>query len=75
LVYARGAMESEHNGYRFKDDPVLQKQFSPRHLVGLGPGLYWEPPQEHARTMSSYWRSCGVLSRGCELAAVTGTLK
>jgi hypothetical protein len=56
--YACGAMASEFMGYRgIKEDAQLLKDYPPRHLAGLGPGLYWEPTKEHARTMESYRRS------------------
>jgi hypothetical protein len=38
-------------------DEQLKKRFPPRPLNGLGPGLYWEPPELHAKTMASYRRS------------------
>jgi hypothetical protein len=42
--YACGVMASEHNGYPgLKEDQELRKRFPPRHLAGLGPGLYWKP--------------------------------
>jgi hypothetical protein len=56
--YACGVMESEHNGYPgLKEDEALRKRFPPRHLPGLGPGLYWLPPARHAEVMASYARS------------------
>jgi len=33
----------------------LKKRFPPRMLKGMSPGLYWEPPKEHAEAMAS-WR-------------------
>ena len=40
-----------------KKYPELQKRFPPRHLDGLGPGLYWLPPKQHAEEMEDYRRS------------------
>jgi hypothetical protein len=53
--YARGVMASEHAPYFIKKE-LLLKRFPPRVLPGLGPGLSWEPPEEHARTMESLRR-------------------
>jgi hypothetical protein len=56
--YACGIMASEYMGYPgIKEDEQLKKRFPPRPLNGLGPGLYWEPPELHAETMASYRRS------------------
>jgi len=54
--YARGVMASEHAPDFIKKEHLL-KRFPPRPVDGLGPGLYWEPPEEHARTMADYRRS------------------
>jgi len=54
--YACGVMASEHAPDFIKKEHLL-KRFPPRPLDGLGPGLYWEPPEEHARTMADYRRS------------------
>jgi hypothetical protein len=54
--YACGVMASEHTPDFIKKEHLL-KRFPPRPLDGLGPGLYWEPPEEHARTMADYRRS------------------
>ena len=54
--YACGVMASEHAPDFIKKEQLL-KRFPPRPLDGLGPGLYWEPPEEHARTMAAYRRS------------------
>ena len=54
--YACGVMASEHAPDFIKKEHLL-KRFPPRPVVGLGPGLYWEPPEEHARTMADYRRS------------------
>jgi hypothetical protein len=52
--YACGAMASEFNGLQqLKQDEGLRKRFPPRPLAGLGPGLIWEPPKIHARTMAT----------------------
>ena len=54
--YARGVMASEYApGFITKNDELRQR-FPPRPLDGLGPGLWWEPPEEHARTMESVRR-------------------
>ena len=56
--YACGVMASEYNGYPgMKEDEQLRKRFPPRRLAGLGPGLCWQPPEQHARTMASHRRS------------------
>ena len=56
--FARGAMASEHNcDSDTKENHELQIRFPPRVLNGLGPGVYWEPPEQHARTMERYRRS------------------
>jgi hypothetical protein len=48
--YARGVMASEYNGYtEMKEDEQLKKRFPPCPLKGLGPGLYWAPPDLPAR--------------------------
>ncbi|MFZ3358214.1 MAG: hypothetical protein WCA56_19230 [Xanthobacteraceae bacterium] len=42
----------------FDDDQLanLKKRFPPLRLEGMGPGLTWRPPQEHAETMESVRR-------------------
>jgi hypothetical protein len=57
--YACGFMASEFvGGYsHMQENEQLRKRFPPRELPGLGPGLMWQPPKEHARTMES-WRRC-----------------
>jgi hypothetical protein len=56
--YACGTMASEFQGLdSMKKNPELLKRFPPRHLDGLGPGLYWLPPKEHAEEMGDYRRS------------------
>ena len=56
--YACGTMASEFQGLdSMKKNPELLKRFPPRHLDGLGPGLYWLPPKQHAEEMESYRRS------------------
>jgi hypothetical protein len=47
--YARGVMASEYAPDFIKKEELL-KRFPPRPLDGLGPGLCWRPPEEHART-------------------------
>jgi hypothetical protein len=55
--YACGLMASDFTPYFIKEDEELRKRFPPRPLNGLGPALDWEPPVQHAQTMSSYRRS------------------
>jgi hypothetical protein len=56
--YACGIMASEFNGYpNMRENEQLRDRFPPRVLPGLSPGLCWQPPEEHARTMESYRRS------------------
>jgi hypothetical protein len=42
----------------YGDDQLanLKKRFPPLRLEGMGPGLTWEPPQEHAETMGNLRR-------------------
>jgi hypothetical protein len=35
----------------------LKKRFPPRMLPGIGPGLCWQPPRQHAQAMASYRQS------------------
>lgn len=42
--FACGVMASPETSDLISNDPVLRRRFPPRHLVGLGPGLYWDPP-------------------------------
>jgi hypothetical protein len=51
--YACGVMASDFGWDTVKHDIELQKRFTPRHLDGLGPGLYWLPPKQHAEEMAS----------------------
>ena len=53
--YARGVTASEFAPDFIKKEHLL-KRFPPRPLDGLGPGLCWQPPEEHARTMESLRR-------------------
>jgi hypothetical protein len=55
--YARGVMASDFAPEFITQDEELRKRFPPRLLKGLGPGLVWEPPGKHARTMASLRRS------------------
>src|SRR5262245_18867833 len=55
--YARGVMASEHAPEFITENEELRQRFPPRPLKGLGPGLYWKPSKEHARTMESWRRS------------------
>jgi hypothetical protein len=43
----------------YGDDQLaeLKKRFPPRKLDGLGPGLVWLPPKEHAEVMASICRN------------------
>jgi hypothetical protein len=49
--YACGVMASEFGWATVKNDKKLQKRFPPRHLNGLGPGLQWLPPKQHAEAI------------------------
>jgi hypothetical protein len=42
----------------FDDDQLatLKKRFPPLRLEGMGPGLTWQPPREHAETMEDVRR-------------------
>jgi hypothetical protein len=58
--YACGVMASDQlscPGAHIQEDEELQRRFPPRQLKGLGPGLYWQPPAQHAETMAGYRRS------------------
>jgi len=55
--YACGLMASEYTPGFVKNDEELQRRFPPRPLAGIGPGLVWEPPAIHAKTMASWHRS------------------
>jgi hypothetical protein len=55
--YARGVMASEFAPAFIQEKQELKKRFPPRHLSGLGPGLEWLPPKEHAEVMESVRRS------------------
>jgi hypothetical protein len=68
--YACGVMASEHNGYSFlKEDEELRKRFPPRHLAGLGTGLYWRLPALYAQAMASLARAH---ARGASYGAQPG---
>jgi hypothetical protein len=54
--YARGVMASDETPDFIKEEKLL-KRFPPRPLDGLGSGLIWKPPKEHARRMESWRRS------------------
>jgi hypothetical protein len=45
--YARGVMASAHAPDFIKEDQQLQMRFGRRLLPGIGPGLYWDPPQNN----------------------------
>jgi hypothetical protein len=48
--YACGVMASEYNGWPgLADDAEMLRRFPPRKLVGLGPGLMWEPAEARAK--------------------------
>jgi hypothetical protein len=55
--YACGVMAWEHTPYFIKNNEELLRRFPPRSLPGLGPGLYWRPPELHAQAMASVNRS------------------
>jgi hypothetical protein len=57
--YACGLMASDFiGGYAgMQENQQLRRRFPPRVLPGLGPGLCWRPPKEHARMMESWRRS------------------
>jgi hypothetical protein len=53
--FASGVMASDFNGHPgMKEDEGLRRRFPPRPLKGLGPGLMWLPPKEHAEIMAIY---------------------
>jgi hypothetical protein len=54
--YAHGVMASEHAPDFITKNEEVRRRFPPRPLKGLGPGLCWEPPKEHARTMETWCR-------------------
>jgi hypothetical protein len=54
--YARGVMASEFAPDFITKNEELRQRFPPRLLKGLGPGLCWQPPEEHARTMENLRR-------------------
>jgi hypothetical protein len=43
--YAAGVLASAYAPEFITRDQQLQGRFPPRHLPGLGPGLYWDPPE------------------------------
>jgi hypothetical protein len=47
--FARGLMACNSGGWGVEKDPEMRKRFPPRPLPGMGPGLYWQPPQKHKR--------------------------
>jgi hypothetical protein len=54
--YARGVMASEHAPDFIRTEDTtgeLHRRFPPRHLYGLGPGLYWDPPKRYVRPKTS----------------------
>ncbi len=69
--YTCGLMASEFIGgyYRMQKNEGLRNRFPPRVLPGLGPGLCWQPPEEHARTMESWRRCCEREDRVCAAIA------
>jgi hypothetical protein len=53
--FACGVMASSFNGRLWmKEDEELMLRYPPRPLAGLGPGLMWLPPKEHAEIMAIY---------------------
>jgi hypothetical protein len=55
--YARGVMASDETPDFIKKDEELLRRFPPCPLIGMAPGLVWEPPAIHAKTMASWRRS------------------
>jgi hypothetical protein len=55
--YARGVMASEFAPPFIKNNAAMRTRFPPRQLKGLGPGLQWQPPEQHAETMERYRRN------------------
>jgi hypothetical protein len=54
--YACGVMASEFAPTFIKVDQELKKRFPARELGGLGPGLQWLQPKEHAKVMEGIRR-------------------
>jgi hypothetical protein len=52
--YAAGVLASAYAPEFITRDQQLQGRFPPRHLPGLGPGLYWDPPKP-ARKRCRRW--------------------
>ena len=44
---------SDHAPDFIKENEELRRRFPAQKLIGLGPGLIWEPPALHAETMAS----------------------
>jgi hypothetical protein len=62
--FACGVMASDFNGHLWmKEDVELRRRFPPRPLKGLGPGLMWLPPKEHAEIMAIYNRSTKIFGK------------
>ena len=47
--YARGVMASDRAPDFIKNDKQLRKRYPPKKLIGLGPGLVWEPTTLHGQ--------------------------
>jgi hypothetical protein len=50
--YACGVMACDHTPEFMTDDEELRRRFPPRPLTGLDTCLYWETPEEYAKTMA-----------------------
>ena len=55
--FACGCTASGHAPDLIKKAEALRKRYPPRPLRGLGPGLCWQPPEQHAQIMARYRRS------------------
>jgi hypothetical protein len=51
--YARGVLASPYAPPRITEDDQLTKRYPPLRLPGLGPGLYWDPPNLPSRNRQS----------------------
>ena len=74
-VFISGALELAERGefltlQYFSPAEILEikKRFPPRLLKGLGPGVMWQPPKEHAKTMAIYQRGKARRARRCALS-------
>ena len=60
--FARGLMASDTASWGIEKDAVLQGQFPPRPLEGMGPDKHWRPPGEHQQFMACSNRSLARLA-------------